>query len=100
MEIEALKDELATIIIMQTQFGRDRWSTPEIKLPGNKKGYLRKDRYSALVMANMGARVIARTTIPDLQISEGGFVGNYSKDMTGQYYSGPEWFTSKMQDIY
>lgn len=58
MEIEELKDELASIVHTQTGIQmRDRWDTPEIKLPGNKKGRLRKDRYSALLMANMGARV-------------------------------------------
>ena len=39
---------------------RDRWDTPEVKLPGGKKGRLRKDRYSSLVIANMLARQLNR----------------------------------------
>ena len=35
---------------------RDRWDTPEVKLQNGKKGRLRKDRYSSLVIANMLAR--------------------------------------------
>ena len=61
MEIEELKKELVTIVMTQTPSGRDKWDTPEIKLPGGKKGRMRKDRYSSLVMANMGARNILRT---------------------------------------
>ena len=55
-DIEELKDELSTIVHTQTlNSGRDHWSTPEIKTNG-KKGRLRKDRYSALLMANMIGR--------------------------------------------
>lgn len=99
MEIEELKDELSTIIIEQTPSGRDRWTTPEVKLPGNKKGYLRKDRYSALVMANMGARIMARTITPTYHITEGNFVRD-TKVNDGRDYIGPDWFIIKMQGIY
>ncbi len=64
-EIEELKNELATIIITRTQANnRDRWDTPEIKEANGRKGRLRKDRYSALLIANMLARVIHRTDPP------------------------------------
>lgn len=64
-EIEELKDELCTIIHTKTDIaGRDRWDTPEIKTAQGKKGRLRKDRYSALLIANMLARVISRTDSP------------------------------------
>jgi hypothetical protein len=53
LEIEELKDELCQIEHTRTATGRDRWDTPEVKLHGSKKGRLRKDRYSALLMANM-----------------------------------------------
>jgi hypothetical protein len=101
MEIEELKNELSTIIITQTLNGRDRWDTPEIKLPGNKKGRLRKDRYSALVMANMAARTMVRNPIRPLITADGGFaVPGYRSDAQGQEYNGPSWFTDKMKGIY
>lgn len=60
-EVEELKDELATIVYSQTGVsGRDKWDTPEQKLPGMKKGRMRKDRYSALLMANAEARRLVR----------------------------------------
>ena len=63
LEIEELKNELTTIVMTQTSTGpnaRDRWDTPELKLPNGKKGRLRKDRYSSLVIANMLARQMGR----------------------------------------
>jgi hypothetical protein len=97
MEIEELKDELTTIIHDQTTGGRDRWDTPEVKLPGNKKGRLRKDRYSALVIANM----IARTMIhgPSLPAHQfvGGFVGQSNYKSKGQQmYVGPDHIVGKI----
>ena len=62
LEIEELKEELSTISHMTTQTGKDKWDTPETVLVGNKKGRLRKDRYSALLIANMAARRINRPT--------------------------------------
>jgi flagellin-specific chaperone FliS len=41
LEIEELKNELTTIVMTQTSTGpnaRDRWDTPEVKLPNGKKG--------------------------------------------------------------
>jgi len=64
-EIEELKDELCTIVHTKTSIsGRDRWDTPEIKTVDGKKGRTRKDRYSALLMANMVARQINRADAP------------------------------------
>jgi hypothetical protein len=100
MEIEELKNELSTITLTVTGTGmsaRERWDVPEIKLPGNKKGRLRKDRYSALLMANMIARQIQRSEVP-LQYR---VIGGFSKDLVGKkeaknqpMYYGPEWFTN------
>ena len=59
LEIEDLKNELTTVVMTQTSTGagaRDRWDTPEVKMQNGKKGRLRKDRYSSLVIANMLAR--------------------------------------------
>ena len=58
-EIEALKDELTTIVVSRTSNGRRRWDVPAAR-QGGRKGYLRKDRYSALLMANAGARALMR----------------------------------------
>lgn len=97
MEIEELKDELATIEHTQTAAsGRDRWDTPEIKKAGNKKGRMRKDRYSALLMANMAARRMSRIIAAPSYKPVGGFVGQLPKPAGGQLYTGPAWFTQAL----
>ena len=100
LEIEDLKSELTTIVMTQTSTGsggRDRWDTPEVKLPNGKRGRLRKDRYSALVIANMLARQMNRT----LQSVKYEVIGGNAKDVVGQQgnmYKGPDWFTSSAND--
>ena len=100
LEIEDLKSELTTIVMSQTSTGaggRDRWDTPEVKLPNGKRGRLRKDRYSSLVIANMLARQMNRT----LQSVKYEIIGGNAKDVVGQkgnMYKGPEWFTSSAND--
>jgi hypothetical protein len=103
LEIEELKNELTTIVMTQTSTGpnaRDRWDTPEVKLPNGKKGRLRKDRYSSLVIANMLARQMRYTLRP----VEYDMVGENRRDIvncTGDLYKGPEWFTAAVnEDIY
>lgn len=94
LEIEELKNELTTIVMTQTSTGpnaRDRWDTPEVKLPNGKKGKLRKDRYSALLIANMLARQITRTLEP----TKFDIIGNNLAEVgktNGQMYKGPSWF--------
>ena len=101
MEIEDLKDELAMIQITQTATGRDKWDTPETVVGTGKKGKLRKDRYSSLLMANMAARTIDRTPDADTYNFYGGFATvEKSKDSTGKLYQGPQWFTDGMNGIY
>jgi hypothetical protein len=95
LEIEELKNELTTIVMTQTSTGpnaRDRWDTPEIKLPNGKKGKLRKDRYSALIIANMIARQMSRTLESTTFDLIGGNLSKVSK-IDGQMYKGPSWFT-------
>jgi len=100
VEIEELKNELTTIVMTQTSQGpnaRDRWDTPEVKLTSGKKGRLRKDRYSALLIANMLARQMTRS----YKTIEYDVIGENAKDATklnGQMYKGPEWFTSSAND--
>jgi hypothetical protein len=103
LEIEELKNELTTIVMTQTSTGpnaRDRWDTPEVKLSGGKKGRLRKDRYSSLVIANMLARQSQRALKP----IEYEVIGDNARNVannSGQMYKGPEWFiTGANDDIY
>ena len=94
LEIEELKNELTTIVMTQTSTGpnaRDRWDTPEVKLPNGKKGKLRKDRYSALIIANMLARQLTRTLEPvSFEVIGNNLSTMEKKD--GQMYKGPSWF--------
>ena len=57
-----IKDELSMIQMTQTTSGRDRWDTPEVVVGTGKKSKMRKDRYSALLMANMAARVLTENS--------------------------------------
>ena len=100
MEIEELKDELSMIIMTQTTSGRDKWDTPEVKLPGGRKDRLRKDRYSSLIMADMSARKILRTPPPPVYDTIGGFAKGMRGSMDGPEYVGPSWFTEGMKDVY
>jgi hypothetical protein len=100
LEIEELKNELTTIVMTQTSTGpnaRDRWDTPELKLPNGKKGRLRKDRYSSLVIANMLARQMNRILIGPSYDIVGGNLHTITKQ-DGEMYKGPEWFTSGAND--
>lgn len=102
MEIEELKDELAMIQMTQTASGRDRWDTPELVVGTGKKSKMRKDRYSALLMANMAARVLQRTPTQEIYNFYGGFAtgGHSSKVKEEKLYSGPSWFSENMKDVY
>ena len=98
MEIEEMKNELVLIEITKTPNGRDRWDTPDIKVGANKKKKMRKDRYSALLMANMGARNFSL----DGQMAYESY-GGFSSGLVGKKakltYIAPQWFKSA-QDAY
>lgn len=96
-EIEELKAELATIVMTKTPSGRDKWDTPETKLSGNKKGRLRKDRYSALLMANMTARNLNKSVVMDYE-QYSRVMNNHSINKSG--FIGPAWFTEKINGVY
>ena len=101
LEIEELKNELTTIVMTQTSTGpnaRDRWDTPEVKMPNGKRGRLRKDRYSALVIANMLARQMNRALKPVEYNMIGDFRNNIVAQKDSTMYKGPEWFTSSAKD--
>lgn len=98
MEIEELKDELASIVHTPAGQGssRDRWDTPETKLAGGKKGRQKKDRYSALLMANMVARQLARViTAPEYECY-GGFASSIVKQKEQErpkaQHINPSWY--------
>lgn len=83
VEIEELKDELCTIVHTHTTMGREKWDTPETQIVEggkSKKGRQRKDRYSALVLANMIARTIGLAIkVPETDCY-GGFVADLTDD--------------------
>ena len=55
-EIEELKKELTSITVTESATGKERFDTPSVKLSSHRKGRLKKDRYSALLMANWVGR--------------------------------------------
>jgi hypothetical protein len=100
LEIEELKNELTTIVMTQTSTGsggRDRWDTPDLKLPNGKKGKLRKDRYSSLVIANMLARQLTRNLSP-INYEIIGTNASEAVNQKGQMYKGPSWFVDGAND--
>jgi len=103
LEIEELKSELTTIVMTQTSNSigaRERWDTPQIKGSNNKRGRLRKDRYSSLLMANSVARMINRTEGPATYDVIGG-TSDMSAMPNQDLYKGPQWFTNDAnEDIY
>lgn len=99
MELEEMKMELSLIEISKTPNGRDRWDTPEFKVGANKKKKLRKDRYSSLLMANMGARNYTVKGDPIFQ-SYGGFSHTSVGKKAKMEYVGPQWFTQGIKDVY
>ena len=95
MDIEELKTELTTVVVSVTSNGRERFDTPEIKLDTGKKGRMRKDRYSAMVIANMIARSMQRSIPAPTYVNIGRVIGQGGKaNSTDKMYVGPEWATS------
>ncbi len=102
LNIEELKDELSSIVITQTPAGRERWDTPETKTDVGKKISQHKDRYSALMMANMSARREIKTNPFDNYKEIGGVAQSMTYDdlnkIHGDYYTaGPDWWVSQMK---
>jgi hypothetical protein len=77
LEIEELKNELVLIEHTKTPSGRDRWDTPQVKGLNSKKGRLRKDRYSSLLLAN----AVGRTMIARVLEYEYNAWGGFAKDI-------------------
>lgn len=102
MEVEELKNELAIIELTRTNSGRDHWDVPEIKVGVGKKQRLKKDRYSALLMANMSARQITRTLNFEMKCDAiGGFaIGGKSGKNEPCGFSGPAWWKESIGGVY
>jgi len=103
IEIEELKDELATISHTQTgKTLRDRWDTPDTKLPGGKKGKLRKDRYSSLLMANAIGRFLQSQPIGPQYACMGGFARDLARieDAMSRTpgHQNPSWYSEVIND--
>ena len=65
------------------------------KLDTGKKGRMRKDRYSALVIANMIARSMQRAIPAPTYVNVGRLIGQGGGDKgDGRMYVGPEWANS------
>jgi hypothetical protein len=105
IEIEELKNELASIVVGAAGKNvnhRLTWFVPDM-IENNEAGRRtrgRKDRYSALLIANSIARdlYMKKHKADDSYIIHGGLVGDFNKKpgaSSGKMYSGPEWFTSR-----
>lgn len=95
-EIEELKRELAQIIVSKTPSGRERWDTPDIKISSTVKGRLRKDRYSALLMANAaGRKYCGPGYIPKHDVMR-----LFSSQESKVGFIGPSWITSQLNNLY
>jgi hypothetical protein len=95
IEIQEIKTELASIVVTRTEkTGKEHWDTPETKTPDMKKGRMKKDRYSAIIMANYAARRLTRFNEPKNDLAIGGILGHMSEKSKGgeMYSSCPDWF--------
>lgn len=98
-DILELKSEVTKIVVTITQNGRERFDTPEVKISGAEKGRDRKDRYSALLMANMSART-------DYGINTNYSMRSLDSINTQSYnrqdvdFVGAPWITSKLNGLY
>ena len=107
LEIEDIKNEMITIVHSKTDNGRDRWSTPEVKGPNSKKGRLKKDRYSSILMGNFIARQFNVVANPEINYKP---VGMSASDIKNEdlnkrrnskmYQQGPKWFTDRVNKNY
>ena len=100
-DIEELKNELSTIAISETKTGRESFDTPETKGANSKKGRLKKDRYSALLMANWVARseenLITRPLNSSDVITMGGYV---DKNNPNAMFIGNSKLAQRLNDLY
>ena len=101
-DIEEIKNELITIVVTETKTGRESFDTPEIKTGTGRKGRMKKDRYSALLMANMTGRQMMNNNEIELTMSAGGFASSLTKkdDNNGTLFIGPSFIVDKLSNLY
>lgn len=102
-EIEELKNELSMIVVTETATGKEHWDTPETKTNTGKKTRLRKDRYSALLMANDTCRKIFEDeSVPRLSATDGGGFASAFKntEKSSLFKSGPNWAINALSSAY
>ena len=97
-EIEELKRELKMIVYTKTDIiQRERWDVPQV---GGSKVKIRKDRYTALLMANATARDLVMPSFEQERTHLGGLVGKLGKvSSSDQMYSGPDWFCEEVKKV-
>lgn len=99
-EIEELKKELTSITVSESPTGKERFDTPSVKVNATKKGRLRKDRYSALLMANWVARNMVeneeRLENPDIVM----LTGFSQLDQKGRLFKGNTKIAAKLSQLY
>lgn len=101
LEIEEIKNELSTIVVIATPTGKERWDTPDVKISAGvsvQKGKMDKDRYSALLLANSSARKIQALT-PDTRVAIGGGQAEIQKKDSHSgagFISAPDWYKKGM----
>lgn len=99
-EIEELKNELSTITISETTTGKEHFDTPEKKTAGMRKGRLKKDRYSALLMANMVARNAENLIVRPLNTMENAMEAYFGNQKNGKLFLGNGPIAEKLNALY
>lgn len=102
--IQELRNELITIIVTETMTGREHFDTPEVKTGTGRKGRMKKDRYSALLMANSCARNLALNNFQPFSLSSGGFANTFSnkeeQKVEEKLFQGPSWVVEGLSALY
>lgn len=102
MDIEhELKEELTSVQKVTSAAGnRIKWVVPAVQNPNNVKRLTsgKKDRYSALLIANyLARRLRVETNAPNYTFVAGGLLADRGRkvDKTMASYDGPDWFVSQ-----
>jgi len=100
-EIEELKKELTTIMIVETPAGRTKFVIAGDQLTtGTKKTDLHKDRVSALIMANYVARNFSSSSARPINPDVGTMHGFLQRPDKGTMYYGRPEIAEKLSNLY
>jgi len=98
--IEELKRELTLIVVTSTATGNERFDTPENKASGvSETSRNKKDRYSALIMANASARKDYHDE-NDYSARSIEQIANNSLGREDAAYIGPAWIIERLNNLY